>query len=673
MTLPKRLLSYRLTLAIAAVILVFWTIVELLDDFGARLAVLIAITALLSIGLTRCQRRGAMSKATTSFLESMPGLAWIAGADGKSYRLSEHLKHYIGPIASSVSQIPCKAVHPDDLAQASALWRRSLERGEDYEATHRLRRHDGVYHWFQSVARPHRDPRGQVVEWWGTLINIDDQKVIEQALRTREENFRSILDNIPGLIATGDSSGENDFANKRCTDYHGMNSAELSGAGFLKIIHPDERDMVAAARLESKRTGKPMDIVHRLRRHDGVYRWFHSRVEPIFDSDGSIVKWYGLLTDIEDQKVLEETLRAGERQARSVLENIPGLISTADANGGHDFSNKRTTDYYGLDASELYGVGFFKVIHPDEREMLAAARLHCMATATPLNMAHRLRRYDGVYRWFQARVEPVLDSDGKVAKWYGLYIDIEDQVRAQEALLLTQEKLARASQLASLAELSAAIAHEVNQPLAAVVTNSHACQRWLSAVPPNLDRARIAAKRIVRDSMSAAEVVSRIRALYAQKDSTRGAVSVNEIIGEVQQLLNDDRQQGRLSIETTLDPTLPLVLADRVQIQQVLFNLIRNGVEAMDGNGELPRWLRVRTHRTENSVLVEIRDNGQGLPDADSIFEPFFTTKKDGMGMGLSICRSIVEAHGGRLWAEPVVPRGTMLAFMLPTHTGDPN
>ena len=223
------------------------------------------------------------------------------------------------------------------------------------------------------------------------------------------------------------------------------------------------------------------------------------------------------------------------------------------------------------------------------------------------------------------------------------------QMRAEEALRQASDELAKATQAASLAELSASIAHEVNQPLAAIVANSHACHRWLSAEPPNLERAKITAERIIRDANSAADVVSRIRAVFKQSTETRSSTALGSAIAEALDLMAEEAARRRVRIDTDIEDDLPLVALDRVQVQQVLINLMRNGIEAMESTPEA-RVLGLRVRRIGNVVQTEISDLGRGVEFPDRVFEPFFTTKEQGMGMGLAICRSIVESHGGRLW-----------------------
>ena len=256
-------------------------------------------------------------------------------------------------------------------------------------------------------------------------------------------------------------------------------------------------------------------------------------------------------------------------------------------------------------------------------------------------------------------------ANGVIVQWNVICLDIDGEVRAREELQLARESLARASQAASLAELSAAIAHEVNQPLAAIVANSNACQRWLSADPPNLERAQKTVERIIHNSNSAAEVVSRIRVLFKHSEETRASTAIDSVIADAHNLMAEEAARRRIRMNVEAESDLPPVALDRVQVQQVLVNLIRNGMEAMDSvTGD--KVLGIRVQRSGDVVEIDISDRGKGVEFPERIFEPFFTTKEHGMGIGLAICRSIVESHGGRLRAENNESQGATFTFTLP-------
>jgi PAS domain S-box-containing protein len=366
-----------------------------------------------------------------------------------------------------------------------------------------------------------------------------------------------------------------------------------------------------------------------------------------------------------------EALRDRELELSQLVNMVPSHVWRMTPAGEPTFFNKRMVDFLGLDiagrdkpdVSRLEAV--LDTIHPDDAAGFGDALRRCLASGESFAMRYRLRRADGDYRWMSSRAEPMRNSEGTIAQWNIICVDIDDEVRSQERLRLAQESLARASQAASLAELSASIAHEVNQPLAAIVANSNACYRWLSAEPVNVVRAKVTNERIIRDANSAAAVVSRIRALFKPSLEERNSIVLTSVITEACNLLADEAARRRVRVDVNVESNLPAVSVDRIQIQQVLVNLIRNSMEAMDAvHGEAV--VNVRVHRVGDEVQTEISDRGRGVEFLDRIFEPFFTTKENGMGMGLAICRSIVESHGGRLWAENNETSGATFICVLP-------
>jgi signal transduction histidine kinase len=321
----------------------------------------------------------------------------------------------------------------------------------------------------------------------------------------------------------------------------------------------------------------------------------------------------------------------------------------------------------------LAQAGWLNFLHPDDVQPTIRAWTHAVETGHTHDVQYRLRRFDGAYQWIHVLGQPVRDAEGAVTRWYGLLIDIDDRKTMEEALRRIQTRLSRATQIATVGELAASIAHEINQPLGAVVANGHACLRWLSAESPNLAKAHEAAERIVRDGKEAGEVVQRIRALFKRATVEKVMLDLNEVIGEVVRLLGGETSRRRVAIETDLQKDLPPVRGDRVQLQQLILNLLLNGIEAMDSVIDRPKKILICSKRdSPKTVLVEIQDSGVGLADPDRIFEAFFTTKENGMGMGLAICRSIIEAHDGRLWATPGGTAGTAFCFTLPVHPSAP-
>jgi hypothetical protein len=377
----------------------------------------------------------------------------------------------------------------------------------------------------------------------------------------------------------------------------------------------------------------------------------------------------GFIRDISQRKQAEEALRASERDLSLIIETIPGMVWCAAPDGELNYLNRRLLDYTGTSPDAWAQLGWTNLLHPDDAEPTAQSWAHAVATGQPHEAQCRLRRSDGVCRWFRVLAQAARASEGGVARWYGLFIDIDDRKNAEEALRSSRVRLSRAIQTATVGEFAAAIAHEVNQPLAAVVTNGQACLRWLAAHPPGIAKAHEAAERIVRDGKEAGEVVRRIRALFKQAAVEKIELDLNEVVGEVLHLLNGEITRRRVAVETDLASDLAPVAGDRVQLQQVVFNLLLNGIEAMDSVVDRPKKLFIASKRpSPETVLVEVRDSGTGLKYPDRVFEAFFTTKDNGMGMGLAICRSIIDAHHGRLWAASGEGSGTAFSFSLPVR-----
>jgi len=366
---------------------------------------------------------------------------------------------------------------------------------------------------------------------------------------------------------------------------------------------------------------------------------------------------------------LYATLQSSEDRLRRVIDTIPAHVWSTRPDGSVDFINQRWLESTGLSVQDALGWDWASVVHPEDLARFVAEWHAALAAGEPMESEARLRRADGDYRWWLIRNVPLRDELGNVIKWYGTSIDIEDRKRAEEALRQAQTDLARVSRVTTMGELTAALAHEVNQPIAAAVTNANTCLRWLTRDHPDVEEARAAAMRIVKDGTRAGEIIKRIRLLFQKGTSQRELVDVNEVIREMIVHFRSEATRYDVQIRTALALDLAQVMADRVQLQQVLMNLMLNGMDAMkDMDGT--RELAIKSQRAENEqVLVTVSDTGVGLPQqqAEQIFKAFFTTKSHGTGMGLSISRSIIESHGGRLWADDNSPRGASFCFTLPT------
>jgi PAS domain S-box-containing protein len=643
-----------------------------------------------SAGTSKADRDGSAKSPdidaiqAAKLVERITGNAWATDADGTFIYVTPAALAFFGITLEQMNSSPdenvfgwARVMHSQDHDAAEVAWRRSLETGEHYSVEHRMLRAGGGYGWVRNTGQSIRDADEKIVGWYGATLDIDVDRRTEAALRERERQLQQLIDTVPALIWSTTADGIPTYVNKPFAEVIGARLEGITaqdGSASLDVIHPEDRQRARKAFLHSVGTGLTYLQRYRQRRADGSYRWTETHAEPLRDDNGAIVQWYGVCSDIHDLIMTQEALRESERHLHQLVETLPALVYCALPNGKPIYRSQRLRQYLGFNLEDTDGPGKSRlegtldaVIHPDDLDAVKERYDHSLSTGEPYALRHRLRRFDGIYRWVETRASAMRNSDGAIVQWNGICLDIEDQVNAQDELNRAKENLARANQAASLAELSASIAHEVNQPLSAVMNYSSACQRWLTAEPPNIDRAQKTLERIIHSATSAADVVGRVRALFRQSADKRDSTDLGAVVREARDLLAEEASRRRIRMDVEGESGLRLAPFDRVQIQQVLVNLMRNGMDAMTLVTN-DRVLQTRAFREGENVRIEVRDQGRGIQFPDKIFESFFTTKDHGMGMGLSISRSIVESHGGQLWAEKNEPRGAKFVFTLPLN-----
>jgi PAS domain S-box-containing protein len=369
----------------------------------------------------------------------------------------------------------------------------------------------------------------------------------------------------------------------------------------------------------------------------------------------------------ELEKAFDE-IKKFQDQLRLVINTIPAMVWCALPDGSLDFANQRWLEYFGYSFDQIRGCHWTEKIHPEDRDDTIAKWRAALASGDSFELEVRLQRADGKYRRFLTRAVPLRAASGNIVKWYGTKTDIEDRRRTEKALRELQAELARVTPIAAMGELTASIAHEINQPLGAVVTNGNAALRWLAGSPPNMEEVRQAIQRTVGEANRASDVIGRIRALLQKTALRTETLDVNIVIQEVLGLAESELQRAGVTVQMELAPDVPAVLGDRIQLQQVMFNLILNSIDAMSTVTERPRQLLIKSEKYSDGVLIEVHDTGKGIDpeQASRIFDSFFTTKQSGIGMGLTVSRSIVEAHVGRLWFTPRSPHGAVFHFTVP-------
>ena len=479
-----------------------------------------------------------------------------------------------------------------------------------------------------------------------------------------------LLDALPGLGWTALPDGNAEFLNQRWLDYTGLTAQRAAGTGWLEAIHPQDRDGMSRYWLECAKAAQPCALEARLRSHDGTYRWFLFRANPVRDGAGNVSRWFGVNIDIEVRKQAEDALRSRERDLSLILNTIPTCIHVLGSDGSVFYVNQVTLDYTGLAADDIHKPDFRqRLFHPEDLERVHDERLAALRKPAPFELEIRTRRHDGVYRWFLNRYCPLLGDNGAIDRWYVAAFDIEDRKRAADELHSTQAALTHVTRVMMLGELTASIAHELNQPLAAILTNAGACLRTLANERPDLEFAQDTVRRTIRDATRAADVVTGLRALFSNKRAVAEPVNLSDAAREVIALCSSEVRRKGASLRPVLASDLPDVVGDRVQLQQVILNLLTNGADAMLSVDNRPRELSIQTLLDEdNCVRVTVRDNGEGFDprNAEKLFTAFFTTKSQGMGIGLSVSRSIVENHRGRIWATANDGPGATFSFSIP-------
>ena len=763
------------------------------------LCVVIFFGLLWSLYWIRLRQVQSNERNLSLIVDTIPGLVVRMSAAGEVELANRQLLAYFGKELEDIRNWATSGVvHPEDLPRAIEVAGNAFATGVPYDMEIRVRRHDGVYRWFQARGIPLRDAEGRILNWYALHTDIDDRKRVEEALRASEFNARMIVDGIPGLVARVSPAGEVEVVNRPLLEYFGTDLEEVRKWAITDAIYPDDLPVAMKVFNDSLPAGDPFDVEHRLRRFDGAYRWFQSRGLPLRDSDGQILNWYVLLTDIEDRKRAEEALQSNERNLGLIINTMPTLVWSARPDGSAEFLNQYYLDYVGLPLEKLLGWGWTTAVHPEDLKALSGVWQSIMAAGKPGEAEARLRRFDGEFRWFLFRTNPMHDESGRIVKWYGTNTDIHDRKRAEaevkesylrlaeaqqlsktgsfitdlvadqhdwseetfrifefdsgtrvtvemirtgihpedlpsfdsmiarammgkdvdfsfrfvtsrgavkhirgmarviehivgrplfigalqdvteskvaeEALNRARSDLAHVSRVTTLNALTASIAHEINQPLAGIVTNANTCLWLLSTDPPDVAGARETAQLMIRDGHRASDVIERLRNLYGKKDSRPEFMDLNEATREVISLSLSDLQRNRIIVHHQFADDLPSVTGDRIQLQQVILNLIRNASDAMSKIDDRPRELLVTTERDEdNRVCLRVKDVGIGFQPhtAGKLFEAFYTTKEHGMGIGLNVSRSIIEAHHGRLWATANDGPGATFSFSIPGDAG---
>jgi PAS domain S-box-containing protein len=614
-------------------------------------------------------------------VDTIPGLVAILTADGDVDVVNHELVEYCGQPLEAMKQWGTNGtVHFEDLPRIGPVFAQAIAAGTPYDFEARVRRFDGAYHWCQVRGLPFRDATGRILRWYVLLTDVDERKRAEEALRASERSLKLIIDTIPAMAWSRRLDGSAEFFNQHYLDFTGLSAEQASGWGWKKAVHPDDLNGLVAAWQRLMTSEAPVEAEARLRRHDGVYRWFLFRANPLRNEHGAIVRWYGVNTDIDDLKGAQERFRRSEAflvegQRLSRIGNFAWHVGS----GSISWSEEAYRLFEFEAGTRVTLEQIAGRVHPEDRAMLS-------------DMVERAQRADSYFEYEQRLVMPdgsikhvhliahAVRSDRGGVEYIGAVQDVTTRRLAEDALDKARSELARVARAATVSTLTASIAHEINQPLSGIITNAGTCLRMLDATPPNIEGARETARRTIRDGNRAADVVSRLRALFSRKEFALEPFDLNDATREVIALSSSDLQRNRVVLQSELADDLPAITGDRTQLQQVILNLLRNASDAMVNVDDRPRQVLVKTEREDTDrVRFSVRDAGVGLAPQSvvSLFDAFYTTKSGGMGIGLFVSRSIIEKHHGRLRAgpndgDPGATFSFSIPFVLENHVAAP-
>jgi PAS domain S-box-containing protein len=605
-------------------------------------------------------------------IETVPSMLWSAAADGEPTRVNQRILDYGGIRFEDILSLGWKEfLHPEDFSETARAFYQAIQTGEPYEAVHRLRRADGQYRWHHARAEPLRDKEHRIIQWYGLLVDIDERKKAEDRLR-RSEVYLAESQRLSHSGTAAYNETEIFYWSDENYRIFGFDPREglPSRKAALERIHPGDRERVRKEACKAVEQRQDYALEFRILLPGGSVTYTELKAHPKFSESGELVEVVGTIIDVTERKRAEAALRESEAKFRDYAETASDWFWEI----GPDYKfTLLTENAFGSDPAQRIGTSCWDhaldLDTEPEKWRLVFATLD--ARESFRDFVYCAMDGSGAPMYVKASGKPVFDGNGTFLGYRGTGTDVTAIVRGQRAeasLQTVQAELAHVGRVMTLGQLTASIAHEVNQPIGSARNNARAALNFLDRSPPDLGEVREALGCIVADADRAGGIIDRIRDQIKKVPPRSDPFDLNRAIEEVIGLAQSMMTESEVLVQSRLANGMAHVLGDRVQLQQVVLNLILNAVEAMRSVDADERRLLISTDQSEaNGTLVAVRDSGPGIDpkNHEQIFEAFYSTKS-GMGMGLSICRSIIAAHGGRLWATAAEPKGALFQFTLP-------
>jgi PAS domain S-box-containing protein len=599
--------------------------------------------------------------------DAAPVLIWMAGVNKLCIFFNKTWLEFTGrSLEQEMGNGWAEGVHPDDLQRCLEVYTEAFDARKGFVMQYRLRRHDGEYRWVSDQGVPRYNTQRKFGGYIGSCVDVTELVSKEQALHDSTERI-DLATKAAGLIVwTWDVARDEVWLSDKDRALLGFSPSEkLNAERVRSVVHPEDGEFVSRLVEKSLVTDEEIEAQYRIMQADGNVRWVTRRGRVEFGADGKPIWERGVLMDITERKQAEEKFRLA-------VEASPSGIVLVDGAGKIVLVNTQTEKMFGYSRAELIGRPVeilvpkrFRALHPGHRaKFLATPEARAMGAGREL---FGLRK-DATELPIEIGLNPIVTPEGILI--LSSIVDVSARKEAELEALRHREELGHISRVAALGELTASIAHELNQPLSAITINAGAGQRLIDRGDADLGELRDVLGDIVADGRRAGEMIRDIRAMVKKGSSPRQRLNLNDLVTNVVRMVNPNATLQSCQLETLLDPNLPPIEANPVQVKQVLFNLIINALDAMQDTPTANRKVVIATEwNGDGAIRTSVRDHGAGIPEElrERVFEQFFTTKDKGLGMGLAIVRSIVKSHGGSIAVENADGGGACFHFTLPT------